>query len=79
MASAQRARTQDLIPIKSIKNGIVQLKDGSLRKVILVDGTNFDLKSEQEQYFKAIQDKYSKAPKNNESVEIFNHLSQLLQ
>src|SRR3989344_9100025 len=49
MATAQRARTQDLIPIKSIKNGIVQLKDGSLRKVILVDGTNFDLKSEQEQ------------------------------
>lgn len=49
MATTQRARTQDLIPIKSIKNGIVQLKDGSLRKVILVDGTNFDLKSEDEQ------------------------------
>src|SRR3989338_4613089 len=45
----QRARTQDLIPVKSVKNGIVQLKDGSLRKVILVDGTNFDLKSEDEQ------------------------------
>jgi len=49
MATTQRARTQDLIPIKSIKNGIVQLKDGSLRKVLLVDGTNFDLKSEDEQ------------------------------
>ena len=49
MANAQRASTQDLIPIKSIKNGVVQLKDGSLRKVILVDGTNFDLKSEDEQ------------------------------
>ena len=49
MADTQKARTQDLIPIKSIKNGIVQLKDDSLRKVILVDGTNFDLKSEQEQ------------------------------
>lgn len=48
-ANQAGARTQDLIPIKTIRNGIVYLKDGSLRKVILVDGTNFDLKSEQEQ------------------------------
>ncbi|MDP3953550.1 MAG: DUF87 domain-containing protein, partial [bacterium] len=49
MAEPKRARTQDLIPIKSIENGIVYLKDGGLRKVILVDGVNFDLKSEDEQ------------------------------
>ncbi len=45
----QKARTQDLIPIKSIKNGVVELHNGGLRKVILVDGINFDLKSEDEQ------------------------------
>jgi len=49
MAQPQRARTQDLIPIKSIKNGVVELRGGGLRKVILVDGTNFELKSEEEQ------------------------------
>ncbi len=49
MADPTGGRTQDLIPIKTIRNGIVYLKDGSLRKVILVDGTNFDLKSEEEQ------------------------------
>ena len=46
MKDGQRAKTQDLIPIKNIENGIVQLNDGSLLKVILVDGTNFELKSE---------------------------------
>ena len=48
-ANTQKARTQDLIPIKKIENGVVTLSDGSLRKVILVDGINFDLKSEGEQ------------------------------
>ena len=56
MAKEKSARTQDLIPIKTIKNGIVTLKDGSLRKIILVDGINFDLKSEDEQ--KAIISSY---------------------
>lgn len=45
----QRAASQNLIPIQSINNGVVTLKGGGLRKVILVDGTNFDLKSEDEQ------------------------------
>jgi conjugal transfer ATP-binding protein TraC len=49
MAEIKKARTQDLIPIKDIKNGVVTLKDGGLRKVIMVDGINFDLKSEDEQ------------------------------
>ena len=49
MKDGQTAKTQDLIPIKNIENGIVQLNDGSLLKVILVDGTNFELKSEDEQ------------------------------
>lgn len=46
---AQSARTQDLIDIKAIENGIVYLKDGGLRRVVMVDGINFELKSDEEQ------------------------------
>src|SRR3990167_2139768 len=46
---AQASRTQNLVDIKTIKNGVVFLKNGGLRKVILVDGINFDLKSDEEQ------------------------------
>ncbi|MFH1694761.1 MAG: ATP-binding protein [Patescibacteria group bacterium] len=49
MAEPKKARTQDLIPIRDIENGVVYMKDGGLRQVILVDGINFDLKSEDEQ------------------------------
>lgn len=45
----ETARTQDIVDIKRIQNGVVVLKDGGLRKLILVDGINFDLKSEEEQ------------------------------
>lgn len=40
--------TQDFIPIKEIRDGIVVLKDGSLRSIILVSSTNFSLKSNDE-------------------------------
>src|SRR3989338_7559814 len=46
---AQASRTQNLVDIKTIKNGVVFLKNGGLRKVILVDCINFDLKSDEEQ------------------------------
>ena len=46
---AQTARTQDLVDVKAIENGVVVLKDGGLRRVIMVDGVNFELKSEEEQ------------------------------
>ena len=49
MANPKGSRTQDLIPIKNIKDGVVELNDGSLRRIILVGGMNFDLKSEDEQ------------------------------
>ena len=42
---AQTARTQDLVDIKTIEGGVVVLKNGGLRKIIMVDGINFDLKS----------------------------------
>ncbi len=41
--------TQKFVEIKIIKESIVYLKDGGLRKVLIVNGVNFDLKSEEEQ------------------------------
>ncbi|MCC7160519.1 hypothetical protein IT399_02280 [Candidatus Nomurabacteria bacterium] len=41
--------TQDFIPIKEIRDGIVMLKDGDLRAVILANSINLSLKSNDEQ------------------------------
>lgn len=41
--------TQQFVDIERIKNGIVELKNGSLRSVVMVSGVNFELKSEDEQ------------------------------
>ncbi|MDE2001622.1 MAG: hypothetical protein KGI60_03620 [Patescibacteria group bacterium] len=41
--------TQQFIDIKSITDGVVTLKSGALRRILLVSGTNFALKSEEEQ------------------------------
>lgn len=42
-------RTQDFIPIKEIRDGIVVLEDGSLRAVLLASAINIALKSADEQ------------------------------
>jgi type IV secretory pathway VirB4 component len=41
--------TQSFVPIKEIRNGIVVLKDGSLRSVVMASSINFALKSQDEQ------------------------------
>lgn len=41
--------TQKFVDIKTIKDGVVYLKKKGLRKVLIVSGVNFDLKSETEQ------------------------------
>jgi len=41
--------TQQFIDIESIDNDIIKLKGGALRKILIVSGTNFALKSEEEQ------------------------------
>ena len=41
--------TQQFIEIESIENDTVKLKSGALRKVLLVSGINFSLKSDEEQ------------------------------
>lgn len=41
--------TQSFLKISEIKNDIVVLEDGSLRAIVAVSSTNFDLKSQEEQ------------------------------
>lgn len=41
--------TQDFVPIREVRDGIVVLKDGGLRSILLASSLNFALKSEDEQ------------------------------
>lgn len=41
--------TQDFVPVSEVRDGVVVLKDGSLRAVLLASSINFALKSEDEQ------------------------------
>lgn len=47
--AANAANSQDLVEIADIRDGIVVLKNGALCRVLMVGGTNFALKSEEEQ------------------------------
>jgi len=50
MAIKQQSKsTQQFVDIEEIKDGVVILKNGSLRRVLMVSGINFELKSEEEQ------------------------------
>lgn len=49
MAQSEFGNSLDLVDIKEIRDGVVLLKDGSFRHVIMVGGVNFALKSETEQ------------------------------
>jgi type IV secretory pathway VirB4 component len=41
--------TQDFVPISEVRDGVVMLKDGGLRAILLASSINFALKSEDEQ------------------------------
>src|SRR6185295_10322471 len=41
--------TQEFVPIKEVRDGIVILKDESLRAIVLANSVNLSLKSEDEQ------------------------------
>lgn len=41
--------TQQFVDVEDIKDGVVKLKGGGLRAVVMVAGINFELKSEEEQ------------------------------
>ena len=47
MASSTNA-TQEFIPIKEVRDGIVLLKDGGMRSILLCSSLNFALKSDEE-------------------------------
>ena len=46
---AVQQATQDFVPIKEIRDGIIVLKDGTMRAVLLASSVNFALKSADEQ------------------------------
>ncbi|TSA45139.1 hypothetical protein D4R51_02415 [bacterium] len=41
--------SQQFVPIKEVRDGVVYLKTGGLRQILIVSGINFELKSEAEQ------------------------------
>lgn len=49
MAPVNAKPTQSFVPIKEIRDGIILLKDGSLRTILLASSLNFALKSSDEQ------------------------------
>ncbi len=46
---ANAKSTQDFLPVSEVRDGIVVLKDGGLRAILLASSLNFALKSEDEQ------------------------------
>jgi len=46
---ASTRSTQEFVPVSEVRDGIVALKDGSLRAILLASSLNFALKSEDEQ------------------------------
>jgi hypothetical protein len=49
MAPVASKTTQDFVPIKEIRDGVIILKDGGMRAVVLTSSLNFALKSPDEQ------------------------------
>jgi type IV secretory pathway VirB4 component len=49
MATKPSGATQDFVPVKEIRDGIVLLKDGSYRGILICSSINFGLKSVDEQ------------------------------
>ena len=41
--------TQEFVELQEVREGVIFLKNGALRQLLMVSGVNFDLKSEQEQ------------------------------
>ncbi|MBI5401749.1 hypothetical protein HZB05_02920 [Candidatus Wolfebacteria bacterium] len=49
MPNKEAQATQQFVDVEEIRNGVVILKGGGLRRVLMVSGVNFALKSEEEQ------------------------------
>ncbi len=50
MATSAPGATQQFVPIKEIRNGVIVLKDGSYRGILICSSINFGLKSAEEQH-----------------------------
>lgn len=50
MAAHPTSATQQFVPVKEIRSGVVVLKDGSYRGVLICSSINFGLKSAEEQH-----------------------------
>jgi len=62
--------TQEFVPIKEIRDGVVILKDGSMRALVMASSVNFALKSNDEQ--QAILSQFQNFVNSlNFSIEIF--------
>jgi hypothetical protein len=46
---AQTKATQDFVPVKEVRDGIIILKDGSFRALLMTSSLNFGLKSAENQ------------------------------
>jgi len=46
---AKSLSTQEFVELQEVRDGVMFLKNGGLRQLLMVSGINFDLKSEQEQ------------------------------
>lgn len=46
---ASKKSTQEFVPVREVREGVIVLKDGSLRAILLASSLNFALKSEDEQ------------------------------
>ena len=49
MANKDQKTTQDFVPIQEIRDGVIILKNGGMRSIILASSLNFALKSQDEQ------------------------------
>lgn len=49
MATSTTQATQNFVPVKEIRNGIIVLKDGGYRGILICSSVNFGLKSAEEQ------------------------------
>lgn len=50
MAQAPASATQQFVPVKEIRNGVIILKDGGYRGILICSSINFGLKSADEQH-----------------------------
>lgn len=50
MAASSASATQQFVPVKEIRNGVIVLRDGGYRGVLMCSSVNFGLKSEEEQH-----------------------------